>query len=122
MNRCVQIILCFFIYVPLYRICSDSQVGTSSLCHNKGVDDVNEKIYLDPDVEGLEEVPNLPRKILEALNRENEGPEPNKKETKVINQAEEGEKGKPIKIAASFPKDRKDELITLLKEFKKIFA
>ena len=122
MNRCVQIILCFFIYVPLYRICSDSQVGTSSLCHNEGVDDVNEKIYLDLDVEGLEEVPNLPRKILEALNRENEGPKPNKKETKVINLAEEGKKGKPIKIAASFPKDRKDELITLLKEFKKIFA
>ena len=40
----------------------------------------------------------------------------------MINLAEEGEKGKPIKIAASFPKDRKDELITLLKEFKKIFA
>ena len=60
MNMCVQIILCFSIYVLLYRICSDSQVGTSSLCHNKGVDDVNEIIELDHGVEGMKEVPNLP--------------------------------------------------------------
>ena len=60
MNMCVQIILCFFVYVPLYRIYSNSKVGTSSLCHNEGVDDVNETIDLDHNVEGLEEVPNLP--------------------------------------------------------------
>ena len=41
MNMCVQIILCFFIYVLLYRIYSDSQVGTLSLCHNESVGDVN---------------------------------------------------------------------------------
>ena len=60
MNMCVQIILCFYVYVLLYRVCSNSQVGTSSLCHNKGVDEVNEIIDLDHDVEGSEEVPNLP--------------------------------------------------------------
>ena len=38
---CLQITLCFFIYVLLYRIYSDSQVGTSSFCHNESVDDVN---------------------------------------------------------------------------------
>ena len=42
MNMCVQIILCFFVNVLLYRICFDSRMGTSSLCHNKGMDDVNE--------------------------------------------------------------------------------
>ena len=44
MNMCVQIILCFSIYVPLYRIYLEYQVGTSSLCHDEGVDDVNEAI------------------------------------------------------------------------------
>ena len=70
---CVQIILCFFVYVPLYRLCSNSQVGTSSLCHNKGVDDVNVTINLVHNVERLEEVPNLPQDILEAMNRKSEG-------------------------------------------------
>ena len=92
MNMCVQIILCFSVYVSLYRVCSNSRVGTSSLCHNEGVDDVNETIDLDFDVEGLEEVLNLPRDILEALNRESEGSKPNIKETEVINLAEEGER------------------------------
>ena len=50
----------FSVYVLLYRICFDSKVSTSSLCHNEGVDDVNETMDLDHDVEGLEEVPNLP--------------------------------------------------------------
>ena len=67
-------------------------MGISSLCHNEGVDDVNETIDLDYDVEGLEEVLNLPRDILEALNRESEGSKPNIKETEVINLAEEGER------------------------------
>ena len=74
---CVQIISCFLVYVLLYSICFDSQMGTSSFCHNEGVDDVNETIDLDHDVEGLEEVLNLPRAILEALNRESEGSKPN---------------------------------------------
>ena len=65
MNMCVQIILCFSVYVPLYRICFNSQVGTLSLSHNEGVDDVNETIELDRDVEGMEEVPNLSRNILD---------------------------------------------------------
>ena len=89
---CVQIILCFSVYVSLYRVCSNSRVGTSSLCHNEGVDDVNETIDLDYDVKGLEEVLNLPWDILEALNRESEGSKPNIKETEVINLAEEGER------------------------------
>ena len=67
MNMSMQIILCFSIYVPLYRICFDSQVGTSSLCHNKGVDDVNETIDMNHNVEGLEEVLNLPQDILESF-------------------------------------------------------
>ena len=73
---CVQIIWYFSIYVLLYRICSDSQVGTSSFCCHEGVDDVNEKIDSDHDVEGLEEVLNLPQDILEALSRECEGSKP----------------------------------------------
>ena len=84
---CVQIILCFIVYVLLYRIYSDSQVGTSSLCHNEGVDIVNETIELDHDVEGMEEVLNLPRDILEALNKESKGSKPNIEETEVINLA-----------------------------------
>ena len=119
---CVQIISCFLVYVLLYSICFDSQMGMSSFCHNEGVDDVNETIDLDHDVEGLEEVLNLPRAILEALNRESEGSKPNIEERKVINLVEEGEKEKPIKIKVNFPKDMKDELIVLLKEFKEIFA
>ena len=80
-------------------------MGTSSLCHNEGVDDVNETIDLDHDVEGLEEVPNLRQDILEALNRESEGPKPNIAKIEVINLAEEGEKEKPVKIRVNFPKD-----------------
>ena len=60
MNMCVQIILCFSVYVSLYRICFDLQVGTSSFCHNEGVDDVTETTELDHDPEGTEEVSNLP--------------------------------------------------------------
>ena len=91
---CVQIILCFSVYVLLYRTCFDSQMGTLSLRYNKGVDDVNGKINLDHDVGGLEEVSTLPRDILEALNRESEGSKPNIEETEVTNLAGEGEKEK----------------------------
>ena len=84
--------------------------------------DMNETIELDHYIEGLEEVSNLPRDILEALNRENEGSKPNIEETEVINLAEEAEEGKPVKIGLNFPKNTRDEVITLLKEFKEIFA
>ena len=119
---CMQIILCFSVYVPLYRICSDSQVGRSSLCDIESVDDVNETIELDHDVEGMEEVLNLPRDILEALSKKNEGSKPNIEETEVINLASDGKKEKPVKIRVNFPKDMKDKLIALLKEFKEIFT
>ena len=66
--------------------------------------------------------PNIPRDILEALNRKSEGSKPNIEETEVINLVEEGEKEKPINIGVNFPKDMKDELIALLKQFKEIFA
>ena len=97
-------------------------MGTLSICHNEGVDDVNETIELDHDVEGMEEVPNIPRDIPEALNKESEGSKPNIEETEVINLADDGEKEKPVKIGVNFPKDMKDELIALLKEFKEIFV
>ena len=84
--------------------------------------DMNEKINLDHDVEGLEEVSYLPQDILEALNKESEGCKPNIEETEVMNLVEESEKEKPVKIGVNFPKDLKDELIALLKEFKEIFA
>ena len=122
MNMCVQIVLCFSVYVPFYRICFDSQTGTSSHCHNEDIDDVNETIYLDHDIEGLEEVLNLPQDILEALNKESEGFKPNIEETELINLDDEGKKEKPVKIEVNFPKDMKHELIALLKEFKEIFA
>ena len=96
-------------------------MGTSSLCHNEGVYDVNETIELDHDVEGMEEVLNLPRNILEALNLSAVS-KPNIEETKVINLADDGETEKPIKVRVNFPKDMKDELIALLKEFKEIFS
>ena len=83
MNMCVQIILCFLIYVSFYRIYSDSQAGTSSCCHNEDIDDVNETIELEHDIEGLKEILNLPRDILEALNKESEGSKPNIKEIEV---------------------------------------
>ena len=119
MNMCVQIILYFFVYVLLYRIYSDSQVGTSSLDNIKGV---NETIDLDHNVEGLEVVSNLRWDILKALNRKSEGSKPNVEEIEVINLAKEGEKEKPVKIGVNFPKDMKDELIALMKEFKEIIA
>ena len=56
------------------------------------------------------------------MNRESKGAKPNIEETKVINLANEGEKEKPIKIRVNFPKDMKDELIALLKEFKEIIT
>ena len=107
---CVQIVLCFFVYVPLYRICLDSQVGTSSLCHNEDVDVVNKTIELDHNVEGMEKVSNLPRDILEALNKESEGSKPNIEEIEVINLADEGETEKPVKVRENFPKEMKDKL------------
>ena len=82
-------------------------MGTPSFCHNEGEDDVNETINLDHNVEGFEEVPNLPWDILEALNRESEGSKPNIEETKVISLADEGEKEKLVKIRVNFPKDMK---------------
>ncbi|XP_075654942.1 uncharacterized protein LOC142625127 [Castanea sativa] len=114
----------------LIRLCPEefsvnaivSPEGTSSCCHNEDIDDMNETIELDHDIEGLEEILNLPRDILEALNRENEGSKPNIEETGVINLADEGEHEKPVKIGVKFLKDMKPELIALLKEFKEIFA
>ena len=40
----------------------------------------------------------------------------------MINLAYEGVMKKLVKIGVNFPKDMKDELIALLKEFKEIFA
>ena len=64
----MQIVLCFLVYVSFYRIYSNSQASTLSYYHNEDIDDVNETIELDHDVEGLEEVLNLPRDILQVLN------------------------------------------------------
>ena len=55
MNMCVQIVLCFLVYVLFYKIYSNSQAGTSSCCYNKDIDDTNEAIKLEHDIEGLEE-------------------------------------------------------------------
>ena len=59
MNMCVQIVLCFLVYVPFYRIYSNSQVGTSSWCYSEDINDMNETIELEHDIEGLEEISNL---------------------------------------------------------------
>ena len=40
----------------------------------------------------------------------------------MINVVEEGEKEKLVKIGVNFPKDIRDILIALLKEFKEIFT
>ena len=90
MNMYAQIVLYFLVYVPLYRIYSNSQAGTSFYCYNEDIDDMNETIELQHDIEGLEEIPSLPRDILEGLNRESEGSKPNIEETKVVNLANEG--------------------------------
>ena len=50
---CVQIVLYFLIYVPFYRIYSNSQEGTLSYCHNEDIDDMNGTIELEYDIEGL---------------------------------------------------------------------
>ena len=89
MNMCVQIVLCFLVYVPFYRIYSNSQVGTSSCCYDEDIDDTNETTELEHDIEGLEEIPSLPYDILEALNRESERSKPIIEETKVVNLADE---------------------------------
>ena len=86
------------------------------------MDVVKETIDLDHDVKGLEEVLNLTWNILESLNRESEGSKTNIEDTEVINLAKEGEKEKPVKTGVTFPKDMKDDLIALLKEFKEIFS
>ena len=101
----MHIVLCFFVYVPFYRIYSNSQAGTSSYYYNKDIDDVNETIVLEHDIERLEEISSLPHDILEALNRENEGSKPNIEETEVVNLADGVENEKPVKIGVNFPKD-----------------
>ena len=67
MNMCVQIILCFVIYVSFYRIYSNSPAGTSFCCYNEDIDDTNETIELEHDIEGFEEIPSLPCDILEPI-------------------------------------------------------
>ena len=52
---------------------------------------MNETIKLEHDIERLKEIPTLPRDILEAINRENEGSKPNIEETEVVNLANRGE-------------------------------
>ena len=88
---CVQIVLCFLVYVLFYRIYSNSQVATSSCCYNEDIDDTNETIELEYDIERLEEILSLLHDILEALNRESDGSKPNIEETEVVNLADEGE-------------------------------
>ena len=83
---------------------------------------MNEKIELEHDIEGLEEILSLPRDILEALNKESEGSKPNIEETEVVKLVNKAKNEKPIKIGVNFPKDLKHELNTLLKEFKEKFA
>ena len=94
----MQIVLCFLVYVSFYRIYSNSQASTLSYYHNEDIDDVNETIELDHDVEGLEEILNLPHDILQALNRENEGSKHNIEETEVINLANESENENPSRL------------------------
>ena len=122
MNMCVQIVLCFLVYVPFYRIYSNSEAGISSLCYSKDIDDMNETIELEHDIAGLEEISSLPQVILEALNREREGSKPNIKEIEVVNLTNEGENKNPIKIGVKFSRDMEPNLIALLKEFKEFFA
>ena len=78
---------------------------------------MNETIELERDIEGLEEIPNLPRDILEALNTESKGSKSNIEEIGVVNLTDKGENEKPVKIGVNFPKDWKHELLMLLKEF-----
>ena len=89
MNMRVQIFLCFLVYVPFYRIYSNSQASTSSYCYNEDIDHMNKTIELEHDIEGLEEIPSLPCDILEALNRESEWSKLNIEETEVLNLADE---------------------------------
>jgi len=83
---------------------------------------MNETIELEHEIEGLEEISSLPCDILEALNKESEGSKPNIEEIEMVNLANKGENEEHVKIGVNFPKDMKHELITLLKEFRDIFA
>ena len=111
MNICVQIVLCFLVYVPFYRIYSNSQVGTSSCCHSEDIDDMNETVELEHDIVGLEEISSLPCDNLEALNRESEGSKPNIEETEVVNLSDKGENGKLVKIGVNFPKEDRKSVV-----------
>jgi hypothetical protein len=64
----------------------------------------------------------LPYDMLEALERQNEGSKPNIEELESINLLGEGEEPKEIIIEAKFPDTLKDELISLLREYRDIFA
>ena len=81
MNMCVQIVLCFLVYVPFYKIYSNSQASTTSHCDNEDIADMNEIIELEHDIKGLKEITSLPHDILEALNKKSKGSKRNIEET-----------------------------------------
>uniref|UniRef100_A0A2N9HYS4 Reverse transcriptase domain-containing protein n=2 Tax=Fagus sylvatica TaxID=28930 RepID=A0A2N9HYS4_FAGSY len=107
---------------PLPRMISGNEVkhDAPSESHVTNVDD--DKNCSTSNMVNSDEEIDLPYDMLEALERQNEGSKPNIEELESINLLGEGEEPKEIIIEAKFPDTLKDELITLLREYRDIFA
>ena len=66
--------------------------------------------------------PQLPRELLNALERQGEGLKPKEEDTEMVNCANKGEEPREIRIGVSFLSELKLELIALLKEFSETFS
>jgi hypothetical protein len=73
-------------------------------------------------IDNSDEEVELPNGILEALERQDKGSKPKIEELEVVNLAGEGEEPKEVKIGTHFTIEKKNALITLLREFHEIFA
>lgn len=114
------ILLSLYILVPRVRPNSPKSVSPNPIiCDIESDSETNHEV--ENSEKSNEEEVELPREILEALERQGEGSKPNMEEAETINLADEGQEPKEIKIGISFPTELKPELITVLKEFKRYF-
>ena len=108
--------LTFFPSVILSRItCKTSNDPRVSKIDNKADCSLDNIDNSDEEVEFLND-------ILEALEKQDEGSKPNTEELEIINLAEKGEEPKEVKIGTRFTAEQREAFITLLREFREIFA
>ena len=108
--------LTFFPSIILSRIARK----TSNDPHVSEID--NETNCSLDNIDNSDEEIELPNDILEALERHDKGSKPNIEELEIINLAEEGEEPKEVKIGTRFTAEQREAFITLLREFREIFA